>query len=579
MSINNMPDAASDTRDDSECTRQDIARAGIALAADETVNRFGSANAEFIKGYRGVDNETGKTFAKGLAGIARHRVNADPQKGAANIKQQAGYSAEVSVTSRRNAEAHIQRSDVRVSRSDDLPEFGRNHTVVDLVELRDGKIIEGSQAQMKFVGSREELFEDIVREDGRFKRYRGINLELPSEQFESSEALRQKAQELNEQAQHARSQAQSAEARGDLDAAKVYEKEARRQHKLAEAQGREAMSAQEFCKERATARRAAAQRAEQEGRPADAAKLQREADNYDQLAAKVKDSGLTTKDAIFYREHPKIATALDIARTSHRAGLEGAKYGAIIGGCIELLKNALAVAQEEKTARAALSDTTTGIAKAGALGYATAAAGAAVKGFMQQSGNQTLRTFAGTSAPTLAVNICLSLGASVKRYVMGDISEAELLTEVGEKGAGMLSSGMMAALGQLAIPVPFVGAAIGGMIGYSLSSLFYQSALDAARAAEASRENLARVRGIEAAARASIAEEQTALDAFLRQEMPQLRQETLQLFAIAESPNTSDLNALSIAVNRYASLLGKELEFRSLAEFDDFMASDQPLKL
>jgi len=579
MSINDRPDPASDTRDDRERTREEIARAGIALAADETVNRFGSANAEFIKGYRGVDNETGQKLAKGLADIANHKVNADPREGIKNIKQQAGYSAEVSVTSRRNAEAHIQRSNVRVSRADDLPQFGKNHTVVDLVELRDGKIIEGSQTQMKFVGKREELFESIVREDGRFKRYRGVNLDLPSEQFEGSEALRQKALELNEQARHAHRQAHAARERGELSAAKEYEKKATQQLKIAETYDRRSMSAQELCKSQASARRAAAHEAEQAGRPDDAAKLQREADNYDQLADKVKDSGLTTEDAIFYREHPKIATALDIARTSHRAGQEGAKYGAIIGGCIELLKNALAVAQEKKTARAALSDIATGTAKAGALGYATAAAGAAVKGVMQQSGNQTLRTLTGTSAPTLAVNICLSLSASVKRYVTGEISEAELLTEVGEKGAGMLSSGMMAALGQLAIPVPFLGAAIGGMIGYSLSSLFYQSALDTARAVEASRENLDRVRAIEAAARASIAEQQNALDTFLRQEIPQLRQETLQLLTVVESPNALDIDAFSAVISRYASLLAKELQLRSQAEFDDFMASDQPLTL
>ena len=41
------------------------------LAASETVSRFGSANAEYIKGFTGVDNETGQRLAKGLADIAR----------------------------------------------------------------------------------------------------------------------------------------------------------------------------------------------------------------------------------------------------------------------------------------------------------------------------------------------------------------------------------------------------------------------------------------------------------------------------------------------------------------------------
>lgn len=52
-------------------------RAAIALAQDEIVKRYGSAGAEFIKGYQGVDHETGQRFAKGLADVSSHKVNPD----------------------------------------------------------------------------------------------------------------------------------------------------------------------------------------------------------------------------------------------------------------------------------------------------------------------------------------------------------------------------------------------------------------------------------------------------------------------------------------------------------------------
>ena len=287
---------------------------------------------------------------------------------------------------------------------------------------------------------------------------------------------------------------------------------------------------------------------------------------------------MTTEQAIFYRKHPTIATALDMARTSHWAGMEGAKYGAAIGGTISLVQNLFALAQDKKNLDNAAIDLTVDTAKAAAIGYGSAAAGSAIKGAMQQSGKQTIRTLADTSAPALAVNICLSLGSSIKRYATGEITESQLLVEVGEKGSGMLSAGMMAALGQLAIPVPFVGAAIGGMIGYTLSSLFYQSALDAARGAKRSHEALERTRAIQAAARERIAEEQAALNAFLSREMPQLAQETQQLFS---QMNDAACNAddLAVAVNRYATLLGKQLQFESLQEFKGFMQSDESLRL
>ncbi|VFS49011.1 hypothetical protein [Budvicia aquatica] len=212
------------------------------------------------------------------------------------------------------------------------------------------------------------------------------------------------------------------------------------------------------------------------------------------------------------------------------------------------------------------------------MGYGTAFVGSAIKSALQQSEHQVLRTIAGTSAPTLVVNICLSLGCSIKRYANGEISEAELLTDVGEKGTGMLSSGMMAALGQMAIPIPIVGAAIGGMIGYTLSSLFYQSALEAARGVELSRERLEHIRAIEVTARARIAKTQAVLDDFARREIPQLRKETEQLFnaVIHSSDNIDDL---TFAINDYATLLGKKLQFQTMTEFEVFMDSDQPLTL
>jgi len=505
--------------------KRDAERTATALSTSETVSRYGSANAEYIKGYTGIDHETGKSFAKSLKGIAQGRIH--PDYAEQNIKQQAGYAAEVATTSRENAEAIIQKSNVRTSRSDDLDLYGRNHNSVDRVKILDGKIIEGSQSQMKFVGDRNALFkkiaEDTQKGEAEFARYRGLKLELPSEQCK--------------------------------DAA-------------------------DYCHNKARELREKAQKAAQKGAPKDVVeRLQKNAENYEQLAENIVDSGLTTEDAIFYRKHPKIATARDIARTSHRAGVEGAKYAAIIGASISLLTNAFSVAQEKKQLDEAARDLAIDTAKATALGYSTAFAGSALKGVMQQSPNSYLRTLANTNAPALAVNICLSLGSSVKRFITGEISEAQLLSEVGEKGAGMLSSSMMAALGQIAIPIPFVGAAVGGMIGYTLSSMFYQHALEAAHGVELSREQLARVRIVEAAARERIALEKGQLDDFISREIPQLKQETEEILQSLDQTAQCNIDSFAHKLNSFAELLGKKLEFRSRAEFNDFMDSEIPLTI
>jgi hypothetical protein len=500
---------------------KDTIRTGIVLSGSEVVARFGDASAEFIKGFTGTDKQTGQRFAKGLADIAQHKVSTDPLEASKNIKQQAGFSAEVASTSRDNAEAVIARSRVRTSRTDDLPQYGRNHNVVDRVRILDGHVIEGSQSQMKFVGDRNRLLKSIASEEGKFARYRGIKLELPSEQYEGA-------------AQHCRDQARQLRINAD--------------------------------------------RAQQEGKQEVASKLRNDASNYERLAHDVRDSGMTTEQAIFYRRHPEIATALDIARTSHRAGLEGAGYGAAIGGSISLLQNIWALAQHRKTLGQAANDSIADAALAAALGYGSAFAGSAIKSGMQQSGVGALRSLSATNAPAMVVNVCLSLGGSVKKFVNGEITESQFLVEVGEKGAGLLSGAMMGALGQVLIPVPFVGAAIGGMIGCTLSSMFYQSALDAASAVEISREHLARVRAIQGEARERVAQEQADLDSFLAREIPALQGMTRDLFDALNATGDGHADTLAATINQYALSLGKQLQFQTLSEFEDFMQSDQPLR-
>lgn len=562
------------TRQEKEESRKEIRcdaiRTAEALSTHETIQRFGSASAEYIKGYRGLDNESGIRLAKGLAGISKHKINDNYV--AQNIKQQSGFSAEVATTSRDNAEAIIRKSQVRASRSDDLPEYGKNHNVIDRVQLIDGKVIDGSQAQMKFVGNRNKLLDDIARENGKFARYRGIKLELPTEQFEGNRAyILEEAKKLRESAK---------QVSGDPGKAKQVQEmmlKADKLEKSANSENFQAESAAKYCRTKAQSRRSNADKAELNGNTNAAAKLRREADRYDELAEKVSDSGLTTEEAIFYRKHPGIATLRDIGRTAHGAGLQGAKYGAIIGGSISVLMNCWAVAQGEKEVSEALPDIALDTVKAGALGYATAFAGSALKGGMQQSSNQITRQLASTSGPALAINICLSLGSTVNRFVTGEIDEAQLLNEVGEKGAGMLTSGMMAAVGQVAIPIPFVGAAIGGMIGYTLSSMFYQSALEAARDAKLSREQLVQIRAIETAARERIALEQEQLEAFVSREIPQLRLETQNLLSSLSKVDIKNSDKLAKNINHYAELLGKSLQLQSLNEFETFMSSDDTL--
>ncbi|RLK51794.1 hypothetical protein BCL79_2937 [Stenotrophomonas rhizophila] len=497
--------------------------AAVAASTIEVVQRYGNAGAEYIKGYTGKDALTGQKFALGLKTIAGYKVPAE--HAAKVLASQAGYAAEVAATSRDNAEAIINGSPVRTVRSDDHPSYKRNHNVVDRLQVLDGQVVMGSEGQMKFVAGKncDALLNKIAKPDGDFARYRGIKLELPSEQMASAEAT---------------------------------------------------------CRTEAAKLRTNAEAVDALGKPDVAARLREHADNYDQLAANLKDSGLTSEDALFYRTHPRIATLRDMAHTSHRAGVEGAKGGAVIGAAISLATSAFLVATERQQMSAAMTNVAMDTVKAGAMGYASASAGSTLTSVMQQSGHQGLQTLSRTAAPAMVVNVCITMGVSIKRYANGEIDGLEFMEEIGEKGSGMLAAGMMAALGQIAIPIPLVGAAIGGMIGCTLSSMFYRESMLAGRNATLAKEALDLAIELHEAAREEVQRQRTALADFMAAELPAMQRATAELVSALDATEAAlEADAFAVAINSYATLLGARLEFSCVGEFECFMASDRPLRL
>ncbi|WP_255263539.1 hypothetical protein [Pseudomonas aegrilactucae] len=96
---------------------------------------------------------------------------------------------------------------------------------------------------------------------------------------------------------------------------------------------------------------------------------------------------------------------------------------------------------------------------------------------------------------------------------------------------------------------------------------------------ELSRAQLERTRAIQGAARERIAAEQAALDDFTRSEIPQLQKETQQLFSMVNAIGSVSADDVAAAINTYATLLGKKLQFQTQDEFDSFMDSDSALVL
>jgi hypothetical protein len=509
-----------------------LENAGLAGAQAETVQRYGSAVEEHFVSYSGMDNESQTQLAKGLKQIAESKV--DPNNPEISIKQQAGFSAEVKTQARESAEKIIAGEEMRITRTDDMTKQsdgrghaigGKNEQLYDIAEVDvNGIYVEGTGRQLKFVGGNaKECCQKLL--DKKYDKYRdaGVPIEIPSDFYDDVSAdLSKRIDELN-------NQIQNAEAKGNLALAEKHKNRLR---------------------------------------------------VLEDTKNNLRRGSLTNGEALEARLHPKISVAKDIARISHRAGIEAAKSGAAIGSGVSMIRNSVAVIKGDKGVDEAVGEVIIDTAKATGISYSTAYTGALVKGAMQNAPSSYLQTLSKTNLPSTIVVTSLEIGKTLTRYARGDIDGTECLTELGEKGTGMLAASAGAAVGQVLIPIPVVGGLIGSMAGYAMSSAYYNSLVSVLNEAKVAHEERLRIEAECAASIAAIKEYQLEIELVINNYL----RENIEVFsnAFAEMElayNTGDVDSFIGGTNSIVRQLGGVPLFETQEDFDELMKSNITFEL
>lgn len=496
----------------------DISKVTIEGAATETVQLYGSAAKEHLVAYSGIDNEKsgeGKILKRGLKKIAKSKVNPNYKK--TNLKQQAGFAAEEKYRARQNAEKIIKGESTRYTRTDDIGYPNdplRDHVLLD----SEGVEILGTGEQMKFVGSSPKACLAKLN-SAKFQKYIDANLKItvPSDYYEGI------LEEADKEIEKLERQLKRAESVGDKDLA---------------------------------------------------AEKQAKIDNLKKIKASIRNSGISNKEALFARTHPKLSTAIDMGKLAHRAGMEQAKYGAAIAGSLSLVSNTVAVIKGKKQVGDAATELALTTGKGAALSYATAFSGSIVKSFMQNSGSQMARTLSKTNIASTMVTTTLETGKTIHKYIRGDINGLECLEELGQKGVNQISAAMFAAAGQALIPIPVVGAMVGSMVGYALSNACYKELTDALREEKLAKEERIRIEAECAEAIRMIRQYRIEMNEYVDMYLT----EHIQVFnnafeqmneAIGKDGLIDDIEGFIGANNQIRQVLGYQPVITSLSDLDN----------
>ncbi|WQX35584.1 hypothetical protein KVL15_03790 [Helicobacter pylori] len=381
-----------------------------------------------------------------LEEISKRKVNPNYTK--QNIHQQAGYSAEIKEQAHVNANNILAGKGERVRQYDDLssekkpqvkklfPNYAtpsKNHEIVDYISVDEkGNVIPGTLTQSKFVGRNgEECFKKLLSKD--YEKYfeNGAKMKIPEDFFGDFQRA------VNTRIKSLESRIAKQKELGNFQKAAILEKELQK------------------CKT---------------------------------IKAHTRSASITKAEAIEARLNPKLSTAKDVTRVSHQAGMNAAQTGALIGGGVSLVTNVYECIANGKDPMKAIKHTLVATAKGGALSYGSAFASSSLGGLMQSSANKVIQSLGKGSVPAMIVGACVANATVLTRYFSGKIDGKELLKQLGKANTTLVSSGAMAFAGQALIPIPVVGALVGGFVGAILSETCFNAFLKAREEAKLARQ-------------------------------------------------------------------------------------------
>lgn len=510
---------------------KEISRVAVVGAQVEITQRYGAAIKEHLVAYEGVDNETGEILSKSLKSISMYHTSESNYE--QNIEQQAGFSAELKTSARENAEKIINgENNNRSTRTDDIKKQpdgkggtvgGTNDQQYDIAEVdKNGFFVEGSGRQLKYVGkSPDDCAKKLLSKDYDKYRDNDTAIEIPKDYYDEVQKI------LSEEENKVKEQIKKALEKGNTEQAN---------------------------------------------------KLQERLKRIEKTRKNLKKGKLTKKESIEARKNPQMSTAKDVVRISHKAGIEGAKSGALIGGSISLIRNVVEMVKGEEDFEEAAINVIEDTGKSAVTGYITSFAGSTIKGVMQNAKTATLRNLSGTNVPSMIVSATVSMGKTMSQYFRGEIDGTDCLENLGQNGVNTISTTIFGVLGEIVLPIG--GVFIGSMVGYALASASYGALIEVQKEAKLAYEERIRIE--------KECEEQIHLIKKYRTEMEELISEYLQthietfnqaFLGIKDALEIGDVDGVIAGANSITKKLGKEAQFNSMDEFEILMNSPVAFKI
>lgn len=294
----------------------------------------------------------------------------------------------------------------------------------------------------------------------------------------------------------------------------------------------------------------------------------------------VSSGGTSYEEAARAAKEPRLYAALtelnSVAREAAVTAGHAAAAGALVGGAISLVENALAVSRGEVSTRQAARNVARDGARAGGRGGATGGVTVVVRYGAAKAG---LKVLAKANVAAAIVAGALDVTTVAFRFVRGEISVEDAAEQLGQNGASTLSGFYTGAVAGAAFGP--AGVLVGSLVGYMVAAQVYQSCAAILRKGRLAVAASARALAVAEAACREMEQRRLEFAREAKAVLQEQRQQFSDCFSSIEaSLAADDPTETARALAHLADIFGYTLPHSTFAEFDLFMvAEDAPLVL
>lgn len=265
----------------------------------------------------------------------------------------------------------------------------------------------------------------------------------------------------------------------------------------------------------------------------------------------------------------------NIGKEFHNAGMKGAYNAGAMTAAISATSNIVGVIKGELTPEEALKNVAKDTLTSASVGYMLTGSTAVIARSLSNTSSPFIRSLVKSNVPGQVVSAVMATGGTILKYCKGEISTKECIVELGQTGVSICATGYAMTVGQAIIPIPFVGAAVGAMVGAAMSGGLWRDLKGAIDSVDRSRAEFEEAKRLSEQVRAKLKQEREAFEKatqILFAERAHAINDGFSL--ICEASQEDDFDTLVAGLDTIARAFDKDIKIRNMDEFDMMMMDD-----